>query len=741
MSDSQTDALGQLFRVDVLAPPVTLSLGAPRDDFGYAGVSLKSGAHYFVSIAGNTRYQHTGAITTIGMKEWLQYAKRDWQISTAETAMIASGSRILLSAGGGHYESPDLESGWTVAAGKFNTSDHNDIVDPVRYGVRAVDDELVPARASFDADLGYGARSAALVASAGAIAGMAAKLQALLTGSQPNPTVNSPAVDILSPDEPGGLIGALQKADRVMARLKKWTSRPETAPLIGQAVEKLKTINEAYKAVLASRDAALAMVPAAEDIPKQWDKRRGIMENDAAKVRDGGAVDKISGGLALVSSDWSKQITVPVRRLIVEIGQFTRAVTSFLIAIKKLVLGPTPRPVIGLIAKRGISMITHERVFGFAPDGFHFVSGPTEDGPQDWASKLQAMANAADNAVGNLLGDKIIRPKAVKAAANPGFFVSVLGDIRLTSKRTAILSAIDPDGVARVEAGGAAELTARDAAGISARKGAAEVLGRTVGIGIPDVATAKKATLAAMSFAAAAALAKSTTLAYQTAATAAEKLEEKYDETKEQLDKINLDLERRDTGMLGMLALLRIGGLRADRNIKLAELFALDAPLKAAITLRDSLNKQRQTADDAYALLIGAAAIALDSKLAKAAGWEPESQMLTEEVVVAATEDVAVFGGKNVKVESAGAIKLATQPIGIPASLELTSKVEIMVGPFKVTVTAQKVTVNNGVADVLTIDPTGAQIVSGPASVKVSPADVTLDAPLVTVAGKLVQLG
>jgi flagellar motility protein MotE (MotC chaperone) len=728
-----SESAGQLYRVDVTSPAVTFSLGAPLDDFGYAGVSLKTAGGYFVSINGNTRYQHNGAITTVGNQEWLQYQKRDWQVSTAETALVASGSRLMLSAGAGHYGSNDLEGGWTVAAGKFNTSDHNDIIDPVRYGVRAFDTAFTPARAAFEADLGYGPRSAAVAAQVAAVAGFADKLKAILTGTPPDPTENSPPADILSPDEPGGLIGTLQKADRVLGRLKKWISRPETAPLVGQVMEKVQAINVAYKSVLAARDAALAMVPAAKSAKPTWKKRREKMLKDA----DGG----VEGAMNLVTTDWHQQISVPIRRLITEIDQFSRACISFLVAVKKLILGPSPRPVLGLIGKTGISMVTHQRFFGFAPDGFHFVSAPTDDAPRDWASKLQAMANALDDGARRLLGDKIIRPKAVKAAANPGFFVSVESDIRLASKRNVALSAIAPDGVAHVEAGRAAELTARDAVGISARKGAAEVLGKTVALGIP-VDIAKRAALLPGVLDAAAAAQKAAKEAYDAATTALEKLRKKHEDAQKELHEINDEIDRHDPWSDWSPIRAALGGMsRGARDTKLGEIIALEESIEVAEKPIEGLNKQRQVTEDSYAALVANSGVALESKLAKAAGWKPDAQMLTESIEAAAVEKIEVFAGKKVRLESLGEVSLKTQPPGPPASVEVNTKVELAVGLFKVTVTATKVTINNGAADVLTIDATGAVITSGPTSAKLTPAALQVDAPLVEIAGKIVQLG
>jgi hypothetical protein len=736
-----SESAGQLYRVDVTSPAVTFSLGAPREDFGFAGISMKTAAGYFLGVTGNTRYQYSAAVTTIGMMEWLQYSKRDWIVSTADQAIVASASRLLLSAGGGHYETPDPDFGWTVPTGEFNTTDHNDIIDPVRYGVRAFDKAFKPVRTTFDADLGYGSRSEAVAAQVAQVAGIADKIKALLSGTPPDPTENCLPADMLNPDEPGGLIGTLQKADRVMMRMKKWLARPETAPLIGQAMEKIQAINTAYKSVLAARDSALAMVPAAQSIKPRWNQKRGIMKKHAEQVKSGGFGDKVEGVMELVATDWHHQINIPIRRLIVEIDQFSRACVSFLLAVKKLVLGPTPVPVVGVLGKRGISMLTHERFFAFAPDGFHFISGPTDVTPKDWATKLQAMANAVDDAARGLLGDKVIRPKAVKAAANPGFFVSVDSDVRLAGKRSVRFSAIAPDGVAHVEAGRAAELTARDAVGISARKGTAEVLGKTVALGIP-IAIAKRAALMPGVLDAASAAQKAAKDAYDAAAAAVDKLRKQLDKAQKDLQELNDEIERHDPWSDFNPLRAALGGMsRGARETKLVEVLGLEEALEAAEKPIEGLNKQRQIAEDSYAALVANSGVALESKLAKAAGWDPGKQMLTESIEAAATEEVAVFAGKKVKLESLGEVSLKTQPLGPPASVEVNTKVEIAVGPFKVTVTATKVTINNGAVDVLAIDPTGAVITSGPTSVKFTPAAVQVDSPTVQVNGKLVQLG
>lgn len=751
MADEADETKQQLYRVDVTTPKVVMSLGAPAEDFGYRGYSLLSKEHLFVSVAKNARYQYSGFTTVVGMADWLQYAAKDWRVASTN-AMIATGSAIVLSAGGGSSGSHDDDSGWDVDPGEFDPTDHNDMLEPVRYGVRGFDTPFDLAKTKFDADLGYTKRSAALAAEATSAKGLSAKIKALLTGTPPPATTNSRPVDRLWNDEAGGLVGSLQKASRVMKRLQKWAKNPDSLPIVGHAMDKLMALHGAYESVKVAIDACVAIGKAAEHVPHDWEKQKHILDEDVGKARgdgDGGLEDRIESVQKLVTSDWHRQLTVPIRKLNVAILQFTRAAVSFAKDVKSLLLGSTPKPNIGLLAKESIALLAHQRLFAFAPDGFHFVSAPTEDKPQDLSTKLQALADGVEDKLRPTFLGKLIASKAEKAAAIPGFFVSAAGDIRLATngiKGSIALSAIDSEGQIRIDAGKVAALSARTAVGISARQGTAEVLGKNVALGIGDLTTARKAAKIPIVLAAAKAARDRAKAAYVAAADQAETLRVKYREAQ---DELVLAFHEQDAAGFAMSLdpiLAALTTKNAAMRLQKATLqnTALLEALRSAKLARDALLAPVRATEDVYAALLVSSGVAIDSAVATALEWRPETQALTEKIVAGAMNDVEVFGGDNVKIESTKSIQLKTDGlVPPPASIDITTKVEIAVGPFKITVTSTKVTVNNGVADVLAIDSAGAVLTAGPgmATVTAQGAKLELKAPVVAIDAPLVQIG
>jgi hypothetical protein len=370
-----------------------------------------------------------------------------------------------------------------------------------------------------------------------------------------------------------------------------------------------------------------------------------------------------------------------------------------------------------------VSLISPRRVFGYAADGFHFVtSKPVKSVPSKWdvLAKIQSVS------------DKLFAAPAPEPV--PGFHVRSQGDVDVRSQKDINLWAIDPQSRARVTSGFAAELSAMHAAGISARMGTAEVLGRNVVLG----STPERAKGAA-----AIVLAGAASVAADAAVEACiYRIHKNEKELVETLEKHRMLLVGEDALML-----------RIKNPAKFAKANALDAAgdaLAAVLQVDYAALRGLKTAQTAAYKTYQAAleAAPLKSPVATAMDWDGKQvQAIAEKIEMASAEKVDVFS-KDVSVASTGSIELKSEPPlpGLPGkgTVKVTSdKVEIDVsGNFKVVVSGTGVSVVAAGQTILETDGVTATLQLGASSVKLTATTLDLAGGVATnVTGGMINLG
>ncbi|GAC1394117.1 MAG: hypothetical protein NVSMB47_02630 [Polyangiales bacterium] len=168
---------------------------------------------------------------------------------------------------------------------------------------------------------------------------------------------------------------------------------------------------------------------------------------------------------------------------------------------------------------------------------------------------------------------------------------------------------------------------------------------------------------------------------------------------------------------------------------------AVDVAKAAVTTTQRAFSTARRAATKATK---AASASCTKSAIAKALDWKPEEQALTEKLSAIATRDVALYAGKEARIGSGQSIVLETDNLLTMQKAKITveSEIELTVGLFTITVKKNKILINNGVTDVVTVDAKGAVIDSGNgSSIKVGSGKIDITAATkaqISASGKIV---
>jgi len=740
VDDDSTDTL-QRYRITVPNPKAWFHMGEPSD-LGYKGVSLGADDHAFLSVKGSTLTQAKGQVFHMAWLEWMQSSGGDMTLSTGGNQMMVSKRQLILAAGAGYSPDLQLENGIDVPKAYFNPYDYRQIIDPCRNGVRSFDDDMKDGFNAFLDLSGLETPQGAVFGAAaqlGAIAKAKAALLMLLCGIQPPPTENSESIEQFSRKH-GGLWGLLSHLRHITDTLERWMSRPETLPLIGPLIDVTKSLQLAMQGATTAAS-TLGSLPVLLGFQSSPDGSKG-----GIGAEYGREVDEASGKSAMVehgtgARSWADQgravaeltgtgfqhMLRPVANRVRALSYALASVRNGLDAIANL-LGVPRTSSLALVGKDGVSLISPKRVFGYAADGFHFVtSDPVASVPDKWdiLAKLQQLGDSAAEAVRDrLMG------AAPKAVPMPGFHVRSQGDIDLRSQADINLWAIDGKSRARVTSGYASELSGMQHAGISARTGAAEVLGKEVVVGA-RVARAKRGILVVATSAAL----DSATKAYAAAV-------QEYIASRKTRNDADEELRMHTEDPLYRLDPAKV----AEATTLRAKVTALEIECKAKLAATQPLQVVRDAAYDGYKVALTAAP--LESKLATAMKWEKQTQAIAEKIEMGAADKVGVFGDK-VLVESTTSITLQTQPV-VPVPLALgTVKVEsnqvvinVGSGMFKVTVGLNGVTIDSQTGHSIKLDDTGATLQTATGTkIALSPAGLDLNGAITNVTGQMINLG
>jgi predicted nucleic acid-binding Zn-ribbon protein len=409
--------------------------------------------------------------------------------------------------------------------------------------------------------------------------------------------------------------------------------------------------------------------------------------------------------LGLLTSDFAHLLR-PLRNYVRAVRDTVSTLAAAVDTFGQLLgLKAPPPSAIGLIAKHGVNMITPDRVFGYAGDGFHFVSARKVDPTAGLLAKLRAKARALREASADLM-NFVLGKDAPRPAAVPGFFVETSGRVDLRSQQDVRISATDEGSMVRVLARDTAEIAADSAALVSSRKGPMEVVGRTVHLGVPDVEAAKKgaqraAMLEVLQRALDAASAEYD-VAVQRAKELAEEIEDLYDdlgETEKQRAQASARLPM-GVAVAGPEAAeyIALGGqaeaIQARIRAKEAAAEALDVTVSAAAAARDSAVLALENGQNAVVPDLG-------SRVEPRLGFGKKSQAVTEKLSAAAIDETAIYGGKTVSVESTKVeITAVNQVTGAGPAAKITAETDVVieVGAYKITVAKDGITIAAGAA-------------------------------------------
>jgi hypothetical protein len=661
--------------------------------------------------------------------EWMQSSGGDMTIMSGAHQMLGTKLQLILAAGAGYAPDLQLENGLDVPKSQFNPYDYKEILEPCCNGVREFDVDLEGAFNDFLERSGVTLPAGAATGPLAALAAAAEKkawLLKLLMGIPADPTENSDSIEQFARKH-GGLLGEIARVRAVADRLERWTSRPETLPVAGPTIEKAKAIQPAIQGVTAAVAALSVSDPHAEragiaaDYGREWGEVVGkgklIVKGEGARS----SADRGTAAAEFVGTGF-QHLLRPLANRVRALTYVLNDVTTAVEGIARLFGAPPPRSSLALVGKDGVSLISPKRVFGYAADGFHFVtSKPVKSVP----TGLEALLDKVQD-----LGATLRAPAADPV---PGFHVRSQGNVDFRSQGDINLWAVGPQSRARVTSAFAAELSAMRAVGISARMGTAEVLGKSVVIG--STAGRMKATAAVVM---AGAASEAADAAADTCVNRINKNEKELSETVEKHRRLLLNEDDLT--------------LRFTNPAKFAKAKALDAAgdalfvtVQADRAALKGLQAAQTVAYKAYQAALDAAP--LKSPLATAMDWDGKQvQAIAEKIEMASAETVDVFS-KDVSVGSTGTIKLQSEPPlpGLPGKGTVTvtsNQVEINVGDkFKVVVSESSVSIQAMGQTVLKTDGVTATLELGGSSVKLTATGLDLAGAMTNVMGEMINLG
>ena len=526
---------------------------------------------------------------------------------------------------------------------------------------------------------------------------------------------------------------------RVTDTVERWTSRPDTLPLVGPVIGKLNAVKKAVNGLTSTYTQALALLPTVGG-PDLLHRTRGKggLPNDYKQELDesGNVVSDASGtfdGSSAFDRDWSRKANQAVsvialpQHLLRPLANRARAVSNALQSLRgamdslaELLRVKRKNSALALVGKDGVSIVSPRRVFAYAADGFHFVSanvGPPSGGLLDRAA-------AAVTALNDWVGQVVPLPPAV-----PGFTVRSAGPIDMSSEGCVSTSALGPDALMQMMSQGVAEFGAVDSAALTARRGTAEVLGKKVVLG----STAKRAKAMAIK----AATVAMATAAMQTASTAMASLRKQYRELflertrnqtnlKELTDKVLTDPVKYSWELA-----TQIGALSAKVR-------AAEAPLRALMTGLQAADNTLQEAADLRSRTEGATEAGARSVVAEELGWTASSQSLADSVEIGAAASVEVYSADKVTIEAAGKIELVSESAPpVPAqTMKITMGTEIEIaggaaGLVHIKVTGTGVTIKTPGTEIK-CGGSSLELTAGLSKITVAADGIIIDGPALT---------
>jgi hypothetical protein len=501
---------------------------------------------------------------------------------------------------------------------------------------------------------------------------------------------------------------------------KAYQDDPQAGPLVAES-EKLTGENEKLT----------------EEVEHEEVEVAALQKNFAAWEKSPDWKGKLGTDVDLV------KLMRPARRLARAVREVTYAVAEIVEQIVGFLgLEPPPPSALGLVAKHGISMITGDRVFGFASDGFHFVSAESPK-PTGKLASLRAAIKNAKKALPPALSNFLFGREPSRPSPSPGFFVETAGPVRLRSFTEVQLDAYQPGGNVSARARGNVELTADLSARISARNGNAWLTGARVSLGIPMMLTADTKTL----------LAKKMLLpAYDALRKQADDANVAYEAARKPLLEKRAEIEalREENARAGNDA---ADPLVAARNEEIAALEPALPPLEVA-TIAPGV--RRLAAQQALAALVDRVSqlevIASEPRSRLRGAYQnARNQKLTAVVDVVAAKEINAYTpgkvelhGKEVSIKAEDTAVPAT-PQTPPATIDASAiGVTLKVGDWEVKVTPTNVVISKtgaGANPKVTIDATGILLDASTGDIKMKSTAAGINAKTCDINGDSIRLG
>jgi hypothetical protein len=736
MSDI-TDDTNQRLRIDVPKPKVIFSLGQPNTDFGYIGLSLKADNVYW-SIGDGIVLQNSGSTAHVTSQYYTVFCKKDLTLSTNLQGNVVSKRLLVLAAGAGYMDDVIGDTGASPYTVTFNDTDFGAIVRPCTGGVRGFDTALATRLPDFQAPFGAVSLVQAAQAKATGLAAAVAALAKFLVGAPADPTDNSLFVAEFYDDPSLSLLGVLNGATQLLNKVDRYLQRPETLPFVGPILAKVKTAQNAVTAATNAWSSMQAVANSALAVPASEAKEAKSFDKDAKATQEGDWNSRANAAMKLPTTDVIHMLR-PIRDVVRNVRDVSFYVSDCVQQLCEFFNLTQPPPgALGLFGKHGVSVVTPDRFFGFAADGFHFVSAAKAG-----ASGFGKLLDVADNLPGAKAFKDWLTPDAPRPSpAIPGFFVQTSGNVELESLAKSVrLHALGAASTVQVRGYQGTEVSGDGGLLLSGRHGPVEVLGTLVSIGIATLSNAKTATLTAIAL-----------VTLQTAADVAR-------EARDAAAKAWNDAQTKIKTLQTVLVKLSESRIRTLTSISTAtttkgQLVIAQAEATAKEIVRDAAQTVFAAAELTLATAQQGLNVTTGSKLFNVFGFQETSQALASNVTVASTDAVDLFAGKTMTLLSnkvtvtAQETPLAPIPSG---SMELTaSQVTIKVGLLcTITVANDAITIAHTAGTSVKVDATGVTATAPGSSLKLTATGIEGSGPTVklsgsgtaTIAGSMINIG
>jgi hypothetical protein len=744
-SDSDTTDTRQRFYVKVPNPKAWFVLGQP-DDVGYRGVSMGADDNLFVSVKGQAFHQATSSVQHVTLKYWYQGSYKDTVVNSGANAIVVGKKQVVVFAGAGYAPDIQLELGDSPPTGYFNTLDYHETLDPCRDGVRAYDGTFSSHHDDFRSALGYKVTKVPVPPLTGAKAAILAKL----FGAHLPPTENSESIEQFARKH-SGLYGKIMQLKKLTDHLERWTSRPDTLPLVGPVIEAGKSLQQSIQGLTSAYTQSASLVQSflpggggsgsKGGFLSDYKQEVGLEQSQAAAARGGGDWTSSANAVAALSGQGLQHMLRPLANRIRSASNVLQSVRSSLDSMGDL-LGIKKTASLALVGKDGVSIVSPKKVFAYAADGFHFVSAPQGAPELDFLDKLQMLGDAAKDAVANAVKGLLGLKPTPKLDPVPGFTVRSSGDIVMTSEGRVYAAALGPQGRMQMMSQGVSEFGAVDSAALTARNGTAEVLGKNVVVGSTPKrvkAMAMTATLVAPATAAMDAAEEALQAARKTYLDLVDQRTKLEDEEQLLIDQISA--AQRD------FDIPKVAQLTTEAIAKVTARIALKAPILAADALIRTANATFLTTCSARQDAEGTSDAVAGSAVAKGMGWIPTEQALADKVEVAAATSIGAYSAGAVKVEAAKKIDLVCEsapPVPMTTTtISMSDKIEISVGDaglVKMQLTSTGITIRMQNTQI-TSDGAILTLKAGPSQITLGPSGVVIKGPTIKLDGQMIDNG